>query len=78
MCNEKENNDKKNEIDWLSVLFLFSFIKRPKGHWIQREYELKCSVCGRIQEGDIFKWALCPFCGADMTDVQNEKTEVIE
>ena len=39
------------------------------GQWIEDEYgQLKCSVCGIVQEDDPIKFERCPVCGAKMDE----------
>lgn len=57
---------------------LFVFKEKPHGHWIEMASPTgsiwECSECGDdVSEQDTFIFSFCPFCGADMREVKNDK-----
>lgn len=45
---------------------------RPKGHWIKRGNEKKCSVCGFIYYSNNDEWNGCPNCLSVMDEKRRD------
>ena len=62
---KNDNNCLYQEIAY--GLYNADYRKKNEGEWKQSAYgELKCSVCGIVQEDNPHRYNFCPQCGAKM------------